>query len=156
MASTHTSDNYFKSRGSSQPRRGVHSWPAIQYCQRNLKFHPFQPPPPPPPHLSPLTLLPHFASKTLCSPAAVLTHANTTGCPHVQQPQHEPKRLQHLISGISEQQKTDKMNIPQLKRQSSEMTISEIPQKAPNSRFPIWDGSGHTGCSTGRSSIFSS
>lgn len=71
LASTHTSDNYFKSPSSSQPRRGVHSWPAIQYCQRNLKFHPFQPPPffPPP------TLLPRFASKTL---SALLTHGNTT------------------------------------------------------------------------------
>lgn len=45
LASTHTSDNYFKTPSSSQPRRGVHSWPAIQYCQRNLKFHPFKPPP---------------------------------------------------------------------------------------------------------------
>lgn len=25
----------------SKPRLGVHSWPAIQYCERNLKFHPF-------------------------------------------------------------------------------------------------------------------
>lgn len=45
LASTHTSDNYSKSPSSSQPRRGVHSWPATQYCQRNLKFHPFRPPP---------------------------------------------------------------------------------------------------------------
>lgn len=42
-ASTHTCNNCSKSPGSSQPRRGVNSWPAIRHSPRSLKFHPFQP-----------------------------------------------------------------------------------------------------------------
>lgn len=45
LVGAHTPDNFSKSLCSSQPRRGVHSWPAISYCQRNLKFHPLWPPP---------------------------------------------------------------------------------------------------------------
>lgn len=62
LASTQSSDNYSKSPKLFQPRQGVHSWPAIQYCQRNLKFHPLHPPP----TLLP-ALLPQFASKSLCA-----------------------------------------------------------------------------------------
>lgn len=61
IATMHTSSyhNYSKSPpSSSQPRRGVHSWPAIQYRQRNLKFYPFW---------APLPSLLSSSSTLLCS-----------------------------------------------------------------------------------------